>query len=252
MTIDLKFPGDIWTPIWSERDPNVYSELMGLWIMHDGSFYNLVVHVDEWAYVNDWRVFFPDAAAEHVTVTARIAYKDENGTPVTALTQTIDIVINGNGEDTGCSAATVTMADSALNKDLAFSTEFAATGEWENKKVEIMSAMTIESTSDAFTKNCQVSYKLYADDGSGNWDEWSVLKNKLIEEVPHLTSEIHFDRYSAYLSVDISNKDYEHFKATRFTDGTMKFKIKAIVHGSDEDGPEALFQINFIEAAAVD
>jgi hypothetical protein len=85
--------------------------------------------------------------------------------------------------------------------------------------------MTIESSSDAYTKNCQVSFKLLVDDGTGTYVEWSVLKKALMTEVPLLSSEIRWDRYSASLSVDISNVDYEFFKATRFQDGSLNFKV---------------------------
>jgi hypothetical protein len=73
-----------------------------------------------------------------------------------------------------------------------------------------------------------------------------------------LTSEIHFDRYSSNLSVDFSNRDYEAFKDTLFASGSIDFRVKAIVHGSDVEGPAADnhvtadFSIKFIDAAAFD
>jgi hypothetical protein len=59
MTIDIEYPGEVWRSIFNERDPMVYSELMGLHVMHDGNFYSLLLEIDEWAFVNDWAVIFP-------------------------------------------------------------------------------------------------------------------------------------------------------------------------------------------------
>lgn len=36
MTIDIEYPGEVWVPIFNERDPTVYGELMGLHVMHEG------------------------------------------------------------------------------------------------------------------------------------------------------------------------------------------------------------------------
>jgi hypothetical protein len=113
--------------------------------------------------------------------------------------------------------------------------------------------MIIKSESDAYAAGCGISYKLFVDNGSGTFVEWNVLEKTLQDEVSFsLTSKITFDRHTSSLSLDISNKDYEHFKATRFSDGSMKFQVKSFVAGASTDGPTADFQINFIEATVVD
>jgi hypothetical protein len=48
-----------------------------------------------------------------------------------------------------------------------------------------------------------------------------------------LTSDIYFDKHSAYMSVDISNRDYEFFSATQFPDDKMDFMAVILVAGSD-------------------
>jgi hypothetical protein len=138
MSIDIEMQTDVWVPIFSERDPAAYSDLMGLFVMHDGAFYNLVVEIDEFAYINDWKVFFPPQTADNkVTVKARVAYNTGNG-PVTQLTQTINIVINGNDEeDTGCSTKTALLDSVIPTKDLAFEVDFAATGTISTSKITI-------------------------------------------------------------------------------------------------------------------
>jgi hypothetical protein len=59
MTIDIQYPGEVWRSIFNERDPMVYSELMGLHVMYDGNFHSLLLEIDEMAFVNDWAVIFP-------------------------------------------------------------------------------------------------------------------------------------------------------------------------------------------------
>lgn len=84
-----------------------------------------------------------------VTVKARVAWKDGNGKPITQLTQQFSIKIQGNNEDTTCTDKTVDSNEKTTNKNLAFTKDFAATGEWEHKKVEISQVMKIDPESDA-------------------------------------------------------------------------------------------------------
>ena len=165
-----------------------------------------------------------------------------------------------NEEEDDCADAVVALKDATRSREMTFTQDFASTDMYENVVVSIEKAMNIDPTSDAMIKNCQVSYKLLVNDGNDNWVEWSALRQTMQESATFpLTSYLEFDRASAYLHVDFSNRDYEFFKDTVFASGAMSFKVKAIVAGSavqgpanDDDQVAAEFAIKFIDAEAVD
>jgi hypothetical protein len=144
------------------------------------------------------------------------------------------------------------------DKEIVFFMDYATTNEYEMQYVEFEQTMTIDHST--VPSDCQVSYKLYVDDGSSNWVEWSALRETMQGEITFpLSTYIHFDRWNAYLSIEISNRDYEQFKTSRFSAG-VQFKVVPIVHGSDVQGAAnvettssfALFKVVFIEAAVAE